>query len=192
MGKRDLDHQSQNNKSSLRISLKKVYERFIKIRGDPRNIALGFALGLFVGMSPTFGFQTAIAIFLAALFKWNKISAAIGVWITNPVTTPFIYGMTYLAGVKILGMNKANNPIAEFNIDTIGQILHKAPGIFWALTVGGVILGLPLAVAGYYFSYKVIARYQEDIKKKIAKQREKLASQKERIKKKVHRKKDFP
>lgn len=192
MGKRDLDHQSQNNKSSLRISLKKAYERFIKIRGDPQNIALGFALGLFVGMSPTFGFQTAIAIFLAALFKWNKISAAIGVWVTNPVTTPFIYGMTYLAGAKILGMNKVNNPIGELNIDAIGQILHKAPGIFWALTVGGVILGLPLAVAGYYFSYKIIARYQEDIKKKIAKQREKLAGQKERIKKKVHRKKDFP
>jgi uncharacterized protein (DUF2062 family) len=191
MDKRDLNHQSQNNKSSLGISLKKVYERFIKIRGDPRNIALGFALGLFVGMSPTFGFQTAIAIFLAALFKWNKISAAAGVWITNPITTPFIYGMTYLAGAKILGMNKANNPIAEFNIEAIGQILYKAPGIFWSLTVGGVVLGLPLAVVGYYFSYKVIGRYQADIKRKIAKQKEKLASKKERIKDKLHRKKDI-
>ena len=29
------------------------YKRFLKIRGEPREIALGFALGLFVGMTPT-------------------------------------------------------------------------------------------------------------------------------------------
>jgi uncharacterized protein (DUF2062 family) len=76
----------------------KTYERFLKIRGTPREIGLGFAIGLFVGMSPTMGFQMAIAVFLAAVFKWNKISAAAAVWITNPVTAPIIYGVTYFIG----------------------------------------------------------------------------------------------
>jgi uncharacterized protein (DUF2062 family) len=187
MDKGNRNNQRQNSKSSLFISLKKAYERFIKIRGEPRNIALGFALGLFVGMSPTIGFQTPLAILFAALLKWNKLSAAAGVWITNPITTPFIYGMTYVVGAKVLSINKAFNPITQLNMNTIGQIFHKAPGIIWALTVGGVILGLPLAIIGYYSSYKVITRYQEDIKKKIAEQKEKLASKKEKIKKKVKR-----
>jgi uncharacterized protein (DUF2062 family) len=188
MDKGNRNKQRQNSKSSLFISLKKVYERFIKIRGEPRNIALGFALGLFVGLSPTIGFQTPLVVLFAALLKWNKFSAAAGVWITNPITTPFIYGMTYLVGAKVLSINKAFNPITEVNINTIGQILHNAPGIIWALTVGGVILGLPLAITGYYSSYKVVTRYQEDIKRKIAMQKEKLVSKKERIKKKVQRK----
>ena len=48
-------------------TLKRGYERFLKIRGDPREIALGFALGLFIGMTPFMGFHTASAVFLAAL-----------------------------------------------------------------------------------------------------------------------------
>ena len=42
-------------------SCKKAYSRFVKIRGNPREIALGFALGLFVGMSPFMGAHTIIA-----------------------------------------------------------------------------------------------------------------------------------
>jgi hypothetical protein len=54
------------------------------------------------------GFQTATAVFFAALFKWNKFSGAAGVWITNSVTAPFIYGMTYLVGAKMLGVGKVS------------------------------------------------------------------------------------
>jgi uncharacterized protein (DUF2062 family) len=36
------------------------------------------------------GFQIAIGVFIAALLKWNKIAAAVGVQVTNPLTAPFI------------------------------------------------------------------------------------------------------
>ena len=173
----------QNGKNWLIALLKKGYKRFIKIRGEPRKIALGFALGLFVGMSPTMGLQIAIAVFFAALFKWNKFSAAIGVWITNPVTAPFIYGMTYVTGARLLGIKKTYSLNSEINLDTINKILQKTPGIFWALIIGGVIIGLPLAIAGYYFSYAVVTRYQEDVKRKIAKQKKRLAFRKKKRKK---------
>ena len=188
MNRRVTKGKRQGNRNRLFSSFIKVYERFIKIRGEPRNIALGFALGLFVGMSPTMGFQIAIAVFFAALFKWNKISAAIGVWITNPVTAPFIYGITYVTGTKLLGIKTAYILNAEIHLDTVHKILHKAPEIFWALIIGGVIVGLPLAVAGYYISYSAITRYQEDVKRKIAKQKERLALRK--IKMKTKREKD--
>ncbi|WP_419661268.1 DUF2062 domain-containing protein [Desulfosarcina variabilis] len=35
--------------------LKKLYQRFTRIRGNPREIAPGFALGLFISFSPTMG-----------------------------------------------------------------------------------------------------------------------------------------
>jgi uncharacterized protein (DUF2062 family) len=40
---------------------------------------LGFAFGIFIGMTPTMGIQMPIAVFIAALIKWSKISAAFGV-----------------------------------------------------------------------------------------------------------------
>ena len=155
-------------------SLKKLYDRFLRLRGEPRYIALGFALGLFIGMSPTMGIQTYIAVFFAALFKWNKISAAIGVWISNPVTFPLIYSFTYITGAKLLGLKKTIHPPGELeqSISAFAKFIQKAPEVIWALVLGGIILGIPVAVAGYYITNSAVVRYQRDIKRKIALRKE--------------------
>lgn len=159
--------------------LYRAYKRFLKIRGHPREIALGFALGLFVGMTPFMGLHTAIAVPLAALFKWNKISAAISVWITNAVTAPIIYSLTYVVGAKILGIKKAFGITDANSFSDLYKLILKTPEITWAMTIGGIIIGLPLAIIGYYFAFSVIRKYQEDIKLKIAKSKEKRAHKKE-------------
>jgi len=173
----------------IKRSLKKIYERFLRIRGHPREIALGFALGIFIGMTPSMGIQMAIAVFMAALFKWNKFSAATGVLITNPLTAPLIYSINYVIGARLLELKRGYSLTPEISIGGMSHMLHNAPEIFWALILGGVILGLPLAVAGYYFCYSAITRYQEPIKETIAKQRERLAI-KGKIRRKEANKKD--
>lgn len=176
-------------KSKLYQVLKRTYKRLIKIRGHPREIALGFAMGVFIGMSPTLGFQMAIAVCFAALLKWNKVSAGLGVWISNPVTAPFIYSITYLVGAKVLGISKMNDVFGNLDSTTIYRWVSNAPEIVWALVVGGVITGLPLAVIAYYFSYSAVEKYQEDIKKKLARQKEKLIIKKENLAKRRKEKK---
>ena len=146
---------------------------------------MGFALGLFVGMTPSMGFQMVIAAALAASLKWDKISAAMGVWITNPVTAPFIYSVTYFVGAKIYGTSKIFTPPDELTVTIAKKILAKSPGIFYSLTIGGIVLGVPLAIAGYVISYMLVSRYQDDLKKKIARQKEKVKIQKDRMKQKV-------
>ncbi|MBW1899736.1 MAG: DUF2062 domain-containing protein, partial [Deltaproteobacteria bacterium] len=69
-----------------------------------------------------------------------------------------------------------------FDFSYLYQIILKAREIFWTLTLGGIIAGLPVAVMGYYLSYIAVKRYQDDIKQKIAKQKERLAARKERRK----------
>jgi uncharacterized protein (DUF2062 family) len=161
----------------LRVTafLQKTYERFLKIRGSPREIALGLALGLFVGMTPFMGLHTAIAVFFAALFKWNKISSALGVWVSNPLTAPFVYSATYVVGARVSGSAHPFTPPGELGLWTITGLLHKTPEIFWTLIVGGVILGLPLAAIGYYFAYQSVLKYQQGIRVKITQKIEKRA-----------------
>jgi uncharacterized protein (DUF2062 family) len=168
--------------------LRRVYERFVKIRGQPREIALGFALGIFIGLTPTFGIQIPIAIFFAAMLKWSKISAVFGVGITNPLTGPFIYGFTYFVGAKILGMESALNLPQNFDWDAVKVMLGKAPRMLTAMTVGGIITGLPLAILIYYLSFSAVNKYQQSIKAKVAAQRARLAKTKERVKKKFRKK----
>jgi uncharacterized protein (DUF2062 family) len=165
--------------------IRKVYERFIRIRGNPREVALGFALGVFVGMSPTIGVQTPIAIFFAALFKWSKLSAAIGVWVSNPLSAPILYGITYITGAKVLRLDPVFNLHLSPTWSMLKVLLQKAPQALAAMTVGGVILGLPLAVICYYLSYAAVEKYQEDVRDKLARQKARLADSKDKVKKKV-------
>lgn len=161
-------------KNKIYKLLNKTYERFLKIRGEPREIALGFALGLLVGMTPALGFHMVIAIFFATLFKWNKISAALAVWITNPITAPIIYSVTYMLGAGILGIRKPYEPTDEVSSTTFIDMIKKTPEIFAAMTIGGFIIGLPLSLIGCYIIYTAIRKYQEDIKKRLARQKLKL------------------
>ncbi len=168
----------------LKERIKSTHDRFLKIHDEPREVALGLALGLFVAMSPTMGFQMIIAVFFATLLKWNKITAAIAVWLTNPVTAPFIYSVTYLIGAKLLGTTTLRALPKELSFSTIVALLQKAPEIILSMGIGGVIVGLPLSIIGYYFSYSAIHKYQKDIKGKRKKQKEKKRKLKEE--KRIH------
>jgi uncharacterized protein (DUF2062 family) len=159
----------------LVASLRRTYDRFVRIRGNPREIGRGFALGLFVGMSPFLGLHMAIAVFLAALLKWNKIAAATGVWISNPLTAPFLYSATFFTGTRFLGLKKGAMPPLPMNLTEFVALFGQAPEFFWILTVGGVILGLPLAAAGYYLAHSAIVKYREELGRKLAMERRRRA-----------------
>jgi uncharacterized protein len=169
--------------------VRQLYERFIMIRGEPRAVALGFALGIFIGMTPTVGVQMPIAIFIAALFKWSKLSAAIGVWISNPLTVPIIYGITYITGAKLLSLDPMFNMPLSPTWSTLKLMLQKAPQALGAMAVGGALLGLPLAIISYYLSYAAVDKYQKEVKEKLARQKARLAGTREKVKKKMEKRK---
>ncbi len=156
---------------TLLDSLTKAYRRFLKIRGNPNEIAFGFALGLFVGMSPFLGLQTAMAIFFAAIFKWNKISAAVGVWISNPVSAPIIYSVTFYIGSYLIGIKGPPNPAEEVGFSILNMLL-KTPEIIGAMTIGGIVTGVPVSIIGYYLSFTAVSKYQKGIREKLLKRKQ--------------------
>ncbi len=153
--------------------IRRIYYRFLKIRGTPREIALGFALGLFIGFSPTMGIQIVVGIFIASLLKWSKITTAIGVQVTNPITAPFIYTFTYFVGSKVIGLDKPLI-LMDMNLDSLLVIIRQVPRIFVAMTIGGILVGLPTAVIGYFVVCRIMNKYQERIKDTILNSTSKL------------------
>jgi uncharacterized protein (DUF2062 family) len=180
---------AEKKKNPIVTYLRQGFVRFLKIRGQPHEIACGLALGLVIGMTPLMGLQIAIAVSLAALLKWNKISAAGGVFITNPFTAPIIYPINYLVGAKLMGVSNHFILSQDAGFSTLVAMIRKAPEIFWIMTVGGFVLSLPLAAGGYYLALRLLQRYQDEIKRKIAASKEKLAMKKELRKKRKIKKK---
>lgn len=126
--------------------------KFIRLRGTPDEIAKGMALGIFIGMTPTFGFQMAIAIFFAFLLRENKLAAVLGVWITNPVTAPFVYALEYESGRLLLGMSRVGLP-AELTFDSL-----KALGwdVVVPLCFGSLIYGVICAALAYALTLRAV------------------------------------
>lgn len=140
---------------------KRIYHRFIRLHGEPCEIAMGFALGIFVAFTPFMGFHTAIAVFLAAIFGWSKIAAAMAVWVTNPFTAPVVYGATYALGSWWIGGHHHAAVIEKVGGEGFWGCVKAVPDIVLPLMIGGLLLGLPLALVGYAVSLRLVNRFRK-------------------------------
>ena len=86
-------------------------------------------------------FHTISAVFLASELKWNKLSAAMGVFITNPLTAPLVYQMTYTVGKFIIAPTGVDPVPVSFSLTSVIEIPKGAPEVLWILTVGGPDIG---------------------------------------------------
>ncbi len=112
-------------------------------RPSRETVALGFALGLFIGLSPTFGVQIFLACVLAYLFRVNLPFALLGVLITNPFTAAPIYAFELKLGLWLAGQ-----PEATEYVGYSGMLEHVA---IYArpLWVGSIVAGSAVALAGW-------------------------------------------
>ncbi|MEA3361860.1 MAG: DUF2062 domain-containing protein [Thermodesulfobacteriota bacterium] len=122
-----------------------------RLRSEPDAVGRGMALGLFLGFTPTFGFQIFLAVFLAFLFRQNKIATFVGVWITNPLTAPLIYGLEYKVGRLLLGMPplSPNHPDFEWSWSLWAHIAVP-------MVLGCLVLGIPVAIIGYSMTVRLV------------------------------------
>jgi len=85
--------------------LRYQYLRIVRQNDTPERIAGGLALGVAIGILPTFGLGIVIVIFIAGWLRLNRVAAVIGTIIMNPWTTPFFWTVSYLAGSVVLGQD---------------------------------------------------------------------------------------
>ena len=132
---------------SIKRICRYFYYRFIRLQASPETLARGVALGLFISTTPTFGIQTVIALFLAALFRVSKLAAVLAVQFTNAITAPFIYAGTYYLGAYLLGQPSQENPFNDFSLTSLFEL---GPAVFAALGVGGLLAGIVIGTMGYF------------------------------------------
>ncbi len=137
----------------LRIRIQQCKKRVKNFRGDPHFVAKGMAIGVFVAATPSMPFQTAIAIALALILRSSKAAAAIGVWLSNPITFPVFYLASYKVGALLFGIS------ATYNAgDEPVDILKLGADITIAAITGGIIIGLCLAIVTYFITRKLYTK----------------------------------
>src|SRR5512136_891264 len=148
---------------TIRDRINDFYKRFLSLNGRPEEIARAMALGVFIGVTPTIPFHTALVMVLCLIFRQNITAAMLGATIiSNPLTIPFFYLAEYELGVFLLGLDP--NPFTLTDYD-VRSILEIGWHILYPLQVGGWLLAVLFTVPSYFITrHAVVAlrnRYVE-------------------------------
>lgn len=147
-----------------KASLHLLYLRILRIRATPREIALGFALGVFVGCLPITPFQSIVVIGLAFLCKANKVAGVLGTFITNPLNIIPFYFLFWYIGNHIFPMQTTVK--LDFAHLSLHDLLNQGTGFFFQMCLGGLTLGIPLSLCTYFILYALLERYRKRRTKK--------------------------
>jgi len=145
----------------IKRRLRDFHERFLSLRGDPGHIAMGTAIGVFIGVTPTIPFHTTLIIAVGVLFKQNIMAGYLGSWlISNPLTIPVFYFCQYELGRLLLGIQAGAWVMPEL---TVAGIMNIGWHILIPLLVGGVVSAPFFAVPAYFFARRlaVAGRHRE-------------------------------
>ena len=124
------------------------FEDFLRNQDSPKKKALSIALGVFLGLSPLWGFHTVIVIFLAILLRLNKLIAFAFSNISFPPFIPFVLLMSLQTGNWVLGIE--SHYTLEGIRENFDLMLHLE-----AYLVGSLVLSTTFALIfgllGYMF-----------------------------------------
>ncbi len=149
--------------------------RFTRLRGDPYSLARGTAVGIFIGVLPLLPVQTLLLIPLTLLLRVNTIAAVVAAsLVSNPLTFVPQYYYTWKVGNMILPGRVSWEQLQEIMttihhedlLTGIRILSHLGYKTLSVILTGGSIIGLPLAVIGYYLALNFFIRLRA---KRIAK-----------------------
>ena len=134
----------------MKWKFKKIAVRLLRFNNTPQEIALGVAIGVFIGILPVYGLHTVLVIISAILVRSaNKIAIFLGTSISLPPTIPPITWAGYEIGRCILKGRFEPLSWSVFKNITFQKICSYYQPLF----LGSVILGLICAVIFYFIVF---------------------------------------
>ncbi len=149
-------------RAKIKSKIKHWAKRTKALNGEPRYVAMGMAVGIFISATPTIPFQTIIAVALAFIMRGSKAAAALGVWLSNPITFPVFYLASYKIGAFLFGISAKTGIAGQSTSD----LLKLGFDISIAAITGGIIIGIILATGAYIFTYNIVQKIRSREKRR--------------------------
>lgn len=147
----------------------------------PHAVALGAAIATLIAFLPLVGFQTVIAIGIAAIFRANKAICIPIVWVTNPFTMGPIYygcfalGRFVLPGKSVAQQESISNLIelaktgSIFDIPFWTELFHIMMTVGTELWLGCTLIGVVLGIVSYFIARSGVITYRERRRQRMLK-----------------------
>lgn len=145
------------HREDISTLLRNKLQQILSVKDSPHKIAIAFAVGIFIGMSPLLGLHTVLGIAAAWLCRLNRIVTLVGVFVTNPWTIVPIYTFGTWVGARLLGVKHILPEIDWSHITFMGFINDFRP-LVMPFIVGNTLIGLVSALIGYIIIFMAIKR----------------------------------
>lgn len=140
---------------------KYTWHRTVRIKGSADSIALGLAVGAFISASPFLGLHLVLAAAIAWVIGGNIIASAVGTWVGNPISFPFIWLATFKLGHFIMGTTGHVSSLDMLSLETLlSHPMDMFEPVILPMAIGGLPIGVIMAVATYYPCRTLIGLYQ--------------------------------
>jgi uncharacterized protein (DUF2062 family) len=133
-------------------------------KDTPHRIALGMALGIFVGLLPIMGIQMAVVTLFALPLRGNLKAAIAGVWISNPITFIPMYWTYYRFGLFFMPGNQVSWSSFSQSITKYAEwdkVLDLSMDILGPMCVGSLIMAVLGGAITYFVAYWFVENHRE-------------------------------
>lgn len=156
----------------------RVLQWFGPLLNDPNlfhlnrhSVSLSFFIGLFCAYLPIPG-QTIVAGLIALWWRTNLPIAVSLIWVSNPITIPPMFFLSYSIGMMLLGREAADFQI-ELSWD---WAMAQGAAIWLPLVIGSLACGLVTGSVGYFgtkflWKMKVLSNWEKRLQDRLAKKR---------------------
>jgi uncharacterized protein (DUF2062 family) len=160
---------------NLRRTFRYYTLRFMRLRGNPKSLAMGTAIGILIGISPTIPFHTVALIGITLLLRVSTVAAFIpAVVICNPLTMIPQYYICWFVGDMILPGRLTWERIKEVLhlitnqsfMDSLNTLSSLSFDAILVMLTGGFVLGIPAAIAGYFYSLRFFIKLNKKRRQK--------------------------
>lgn len=149
------------------------FRAIFKVKDSPHRIAMAFAIGVFMGISPLLGLHYIGGFFLAWIFRLNKLVTLIGVSVNNPWTIVPISTFSVWIGARMMGIKQVlpevdwksitlTSIVSRFaDMDSFIILIKQIMPLIAAFFVGSFAVCIVSAIASYFIIQFLVARYRK-------------------------------
>lgn len=162
-----------------RRAFRYYYLRFLRLQGNPGEIARGVAIGTFIGITPTIPLHTVLILLITIMLRASKMAGIVASYV---VSNPFTFFIQYYLSWRIgnwlmpydLTWDKVHSIMAVISghsdltttLSTISKLGWQAASV---MVVGGVVLALPFTVASYLYALSFFQKLRQKRQHRINK-----------------------
>ncbi len=137
-------------------AMKRRLTQVVSLSDPPESIAMGVAVGVFLGVFPTFYTGLIFAVVGARFFRYNMIAAIAGTAVSTPLTGPFIIVASAMLGSRITGVDWS---VVVDQVNS-GDVWAAAQATAVTYLAGNIILCILTTLPAYFLTKRAVIEYR--------------------------------